>query len=580
MTCELRGLSIAVRNRDHDLEACYIPLTHRTQRPQLDTALVLEALAPFVSDPKCRTIFHNAVYDVVVLRRHGLRSIRNVHDTMMMSYVLTGSKDPAGHGMDHLCKNYFDYDTIEFGEVCLTELGMAEFGDVGFEEATAYAAEDSAVTLAMFDHFERLLKEDESLWALYANEDRKLVPVFANMKMAGAKLDVDFLREQTRSWEASREKARRRVSKIAGRDINLASPLKLSEYLFDELQLPSLVETSKGGRSTSKEALELIEEEHKVIKPILEHGKLDKLLSTFGEPLIAKASPKKHLIHANFNPTVAKTGRLSSSDPNLQNIPIRTDEGREIRKAFIARAANRSILSLDYSQVEVRILAHVTGDKTLIGAFERNEDAHATTAATVWGQDAAYYLDKDNPDAVFKRLAAKTITFGIVYGMTEWGLSKKLRIDPLEAAEFIERYYDRMPTVLPWKERTIEFAKDHLYVETLFGRRIHTPRINWRGGVGSGEERLATNAPIQGSSADVTRRAMRRVPTALRRAGLDCDMILQVHDELVFDCLTDHVGDAAKLAQRVMETCADDVIEWRVPLKVEFGIGPNWGEAH
>lgn len=579
MSCELRGVSLGLLNKNHEPEACYIPLTHRTDRPQLSKAEVFKALRPSIRDPKKRTVFHNAVYDVVVLHRHGLTGLKNVHDTMLQSYVLTAKKDLLGHGMDHLCKAYFDYDTIRFQDVVLTDLGMEEFGDVGFEEATAYAGEDSAVTIAMFDHFSNLLRE-EGLWELYANEDRKLVPVIAQMKLDGAAIDVKFLYERTVEWTAAQEKSFKTITKIAGKEINLSSPKKLSEYLFSELKLTSHVETDNGGESTGKEALEAIVDEHKVVKPILEYKKIEKLLSTFGAPLIAKADPEKHTIHTNFNLTSTSTGRLSSSDPNLQNIPIRTKEGALIRQAFVARDKNRLIMSLDYSQIEVRILAHITRDKTLIGAFERGEDAHATTAAMMWGKTPEYYLDKENPEAEFKRRAAKSVTFGIIYGMTEYGLSHQLKVDPLEAIDFIERYHERMPTVQPWKDETVEFAKAHKYVETLFGRRIHVPRINWGGGVGRGEERLATNAPIQGSSADITRRAMVRIPPALRTAGLDCKMIMQVHDELVFDVLGDHAEDALTVCRKVMETCADDVVKWRVPILVEGKAAANWGEAH
>lgn len=579
MTCELRGLSLGILNANHEPEACYIPLTHKTTRRQLETQQVFNALKPFVTNPKQRKVFHNAVYDLVVLRRHGMKVIKNVHDTMLMSYALTGAKDIQGHGMDHLCKKYFDYDTIRISDVMNAELGHEEFGDVGLEEATAYAGEDSAVTIAMFYHFAKLLEED-GLWELYADEDRKLVGVLADMKLNGTALDSKALYEQTVSWQEAREKALRKVTKIAGREINIASNKALSTYLFDELKLPSHVETDSGGDSSGAKALELIKDGHPVVAPIIEVKKFDKLLSSFGASLIEKINPDTGCIHGNFNLTVTKTGRLSSSDPNLQQIPSRSKEGLAVREAFVPRAKDRVILSLDYSQIEVRILAHVTGDKTLIGAFERGDDAHAVTAAMMWGKKPEYYLDKENPEADFKRKAAKTVTFGVMYGMSEFGLSQQLRIDPLEAAEFIERYYERMPTVEPWKESVIEFARTHKYSETLFGRRIHVPRIGWGSGIGKGEERTAVNGVIQGTSADITRRAMVRIPPAIKRHGLDCLMLMQVHDELVFDAHKKDADEALAVIKEVMETCADDVIEWRVPIVVEGKAAANWREAH
>jgi DNA polymerase-1 len=580
MTAELRGLSLGVLNKNHDPEGCYIPLTHHTEQPQLKRKTVFSALRPALANPKKRVVFHNAPFDLVMLHRHGLEFPVNVHDTQLASYALTTWKDMGGHGMDYLCKKYFDYDTIRFQDVVLGELGHEEFGDVGLEEATAYAGEDSAVTIAMFDHFARELK-NEGLWGLY-QEDRKLAPVIARMKLDGVALDAKKVYGVAQEWIAEQGKLYRKIVKVAGKELNLGSPKKLAEYLFDELKLPSPKETDSGGRSTDAETLELLKNDHKIIPLIISHNKYSTLISNYGASLIDKVNPETKLIHPNFNLTSTKTGRLSGSDPNTQKMPDpdKSPEGSEIKAAFIPRAKNRLVGSFDYSQIEVRILAHITGDETLIGAFERGEDAHATTAAMMWGKDPSYYLDKNNSDGVMKRKRAKSVTFGIIYGITEFGLSRQLRVDPTEALEFMELYAERMPSVEEYKQDTIEFAKKHKYAETLFGRRIHVPQINWGGGVARGQERQAINAPIQGSSADITRRAMVRVAEGIHREDLDCLMTLSVHDELVFDCLDEHTKKAKELITEIMITCADDVVQWKVPIEVDGKFGSSWKDAH
>ena len=559
---ELVGISLAFA----DGKACYIPVAHLTG-DQLDTALVLNQITSLLSDPALTMVGHNLKYDLTVLEAVGLVPRCTIADTMLMSYVL----DAAGgrHDMDSLAKRILGVDTISYEDVCGKGAKQIGFAEVPLEQASEYASEDADITLRLFRHFEGRLETEPSLQSIYQDLELPVMLVLRDMENHGALLDGAILKSQSQSIGVRLEELEIEAQALAGRSFNLASPKQLQEILFDEMRLPVLKKTPKGAPSTNEEVLQELALDYPLPKLLIEHRSLSKLKGTYTDKLPEDCDPADGRVHTSFHQAVTSTGRLSSSDPNLQNIPIRTDEGRRIRKAFIA-PVGWSVMAADYSQIELRIMAHLSGDQSLVDAFARGDDIHRATAAEVFDLEPMFVTDE-------QRRRAKAINFGLIYGMSAFGLARQLGIERAEAAAYIDRYFERYPGVRHYMDATRAMAHDKGYVETVFGRRLTLPDIHARQvPIRQAAERAAINAPMQGTAADIIKRAMLRVNKALDEADLGCNLLLQVHDELVFE-VCDRDLDAAKSLVRVeMEAAA----ELAVPLVVEIGSGESWFEAH
>lgn len=559
---ELVGISLAFA----DGKACYIPVAHLTG-DQLDTALVLNQITSLLSDPALTMVGHNLKYDLTVLEAVGLVPRCTIADTMLMSYVL----DAAGgrHDMDSLAKRILGVDTISYEDVCGKGAKQIGFAEVPLEQASEYASEDADITLRLFRRFEGRLETEPSLQSIYQDLELPVMLVLRDMENHGALLDGAILKSQSQSIGVRLEELEIEVQALAGRSFNLASPKQLQEILFDEMRLPVLKKTPKGAPSTNEEVLQELALDYPLPKLLIEHRSLSKLKGTYTDKLPEDCDPADGRVHTSFHQAVTSTGRLSSSDPNLQNIPIRTDEGRRIRKAFVA-PVGWSVMAADYSQIELRIMAHLSGDQSLVDAFARGDDIHRATAAEVFDLEPMFVTDE-------QRRRAKAINFGLIYGMSAFGLARQLGIERAEAAAYIDRYFERYPGVRHYMDATRAMAHDKGYVETVFGRRLTLPDIHARQvPVRQAAERAAINAPMQGTAADIIKRAMLRVNKALGEADLGCNLLLQVHDELVLE-VCDRDLDAAKSLVRVeMEAAA----ELAVPLVVEIGSGESWFEAH
>ena len=559
---ELVGISMAFA----DGKACYIPVAHLTG-DQLDTTLVLNKITSLLSDPALTMVGHNLKYDLTVLEAVGLVPRCTIADTMLMSYVL----DAAGgrHDMDSLAKRILGVDTISYEYVCGKGAKQIGFAEVPLEQASEYASEDADITLRLFRHFEGRLENEPSLQSIYQDLELPVMLVLRDMENHGALLDGAILKSQSQSIGVRLEELEIEAQALAGRSFNLASPKQLQEILFDEMRLPVLKKTPKGAPSTNEEVLQELALDYPLPKLLIEHRSLSKLKGTYTDKLPEDCDPADGRIHTSFHQAVTSTGRLSSSDPNLQNIPIRSDEGRRIRKAFIA-PVGWSVMAADYSQIELRIMAHLSGDQSLVDAFARGDDIHRATAAEVFDLEPMFVTDE-------QRRRAKAINFGLIYGMSAFGLARQLGIERAEAAAYIDRYFERYPGVRHYMDATRAMAHDKGYVETVFGRRLTLPDIHARQiPVRQAAERAAINAPMQGTAADIIKRAMLRVNKVLGEADLGCNLLLQVHDELVLE-VCDRDLDAAKYLVRVeMEAAAD----LAVPLVVEIGSGESWFEAH
>ena len=559
---ELVGISLAFA----DGKACYIPVAHLTG-DQLDTTLVLNQITSLLSDPALMMVGHNLKYDLTVLEAVGLVPRCTLADTMLMSYVL----DAAGgrHDMDSLAKRILGVDTISYEDVCGKGAKQIGFAEVPLEQASEYASEDADITLRLFRHFEGRLETEPSLQSIYQDLELPVMLVLRDMENHGALLDGAILKSQSQSIGVRLEELEIEAQALAGRSFNLASPKQLQEILFDEMRLPVLKKTPKGAPSTNEEVLQELALDYPLPKLLIEHRSLSKLKGTYTDKLPEDCDPADGRVHTSFHQAVTSTGRLSSSDPNLQNIPIRTDEGRRIRKAFIA-PVGWSVMAADYSQIELRIMAHLSGDQSLVDAFARGDDIHRATAAEVFDLEPMFVTDE-------QRRRAKAINFGLIYGMSAFGLARQLGIERAEAAAYIDRYFERYPGVRHYMDATRAMAHDKGYVETVFGRRLTLPDIHARQvPIRQAAERAAINAPMQGTAADIIKRAMLRVNKALGEADLGCNLLLQVHDELVLE-VCDRDLDAAKSLVRVeMEAAA----ELAVPLVVEIGSGESWFEAH
>ncbi|WP_263263541.1 DNA polymerase I [Pseudomonas sp. RIT-PI-S] len=573
-TAQLVGLSFAVQAH----EAAYIPLTHSYMGapPQLDRDMVLRAIKPLLEDPAKRKVAQHAKYDMNILANCAIGgdldegiTVRGVaFDTMLESYVLDSTA--TRHDMDSLADKYLNHKTILFTDVAGKGAKQLTFDQVPLEQAGPYAAEDADVTLRLHQTLAPRLAAVPSVESVLRDIEMPLVPVLARMERNGALVDAGLLAAQSLELGEKLVTLEREAYDIAGEEFNLGSPKQLGVILYEKLGMPVLSKTAKGQASTAEAVLaELAEQDYPLPRVLMQYRTLSKLKSTYTDKLPEQINPRTGRIHTSYQQAVAATGRLSSSDPNLQNIPIRTAEGRRIRQAFVP-ARGYKLLAADYSQIELRIMAHLARDEGLLHAFQNDLDVHRATAAEVFGVE----LEAVSHD---QRRSAKAINFGLIYGMSAFGLAKQIGVDRKQSQEYIDRYFTRYPGVLGYMERTRAQAAEKGYVETLFGRRLYVPDINAKNpALRRGAERTAINAPMQGTAADIVKRAMIAVDNWLTETGLDARMILQVHDELVLEVREDLVERVREQIQPHMASAAS----LDVPLLVEVGVGDNWDEAH
>ncbi len=565
MQAEIVGVSFT----DRAGFGAYVPLAHDYPGvpAQLDRATVLEKLKPLLEAEQPRKIGQNLKYDLNVLANHGVRMQGLGFDTMLESYVL--DSQASRHDMDSLALKYLGYKTIAYEDVAGKGKNQINFREVPVDRAATYAAEDADVTLRLHEHLWPRLNETPALVKLFEEIEMPLVPVLARMERHGVKIDTDMLRAQSQELSKRVLELEQQAHDAAGQAFNLGSPKQIQEVLYGKLGLPVLRRTPTGQPSTAEEVLEELALDYPLPRVILEHRTLSKLKSTYTDKLPAMINPKTGRVHTSYHQAVAATGRLSSSDPNLQNIPIRTEEGRRIRQAFVPEKGFK-IVAADYSQVELRIMAHLSGDEGLIRAFAEGADIHRATAAEVFG--AAPELVSDD-----MRRAAKAINFGLIYGMSAFGLARQLKIDRTAAAQYVERYFARYPGVRAFMERTRESARKLGYVETLFGRRLYLSEINAPNQTRrQAAERAAINAPMQGTAADIIKRAMLAADRWVGEANPDVRMIMQVHDELVFEVR----AGAVERAKAEILRCMAQAAQLAVPLLVDIGVGDSWGDAH
>jgi len=573
MRAELVGVSLCVEPG----RACYVPLQHRGAGDglfadatladgQIPFAAALDVLKPMLEDDSILKIAQNAKYDVKVLANYDIH-VAPIDDTMLLSYALHGGLH--NHGMDALSERYLSHNPIPIKDLIGTGKAQVTFDKVAVDRAAPYAAEDADITLRLHRLFKPQL-HSARVTRVYERLERPLVPVLARMERAGIKVDRDVLSRMSNAFAQKMAGLEAEIHDLAGERFNVGSPAQLGEILFDKMGLPG-GKTGKAGKySTGADILEDLATEHDLPGRVLDWRQLSKLKSTYTDALQDHINPDTGRVHTSYAIAGANTGRLASTDPNLQNIPVRTEDGRRIRTAFVA-PQGRVLVSLDYSQIELRILAHIAGIDALKQAFRDGQDIHAATASEMFGVP----LDQMTPDI---RRQAKAINFGVIYGISGFGLARNLRIPRADAQGFIDRYFERFPGIRDYMDATRQFAKDNGFVQTLFGRKIHTPEINAKGPGAGFAARAAINAPIQGTAADVIRRAMIRMEAAI--GGVPATMLLQVHDELVFEVDEDAVDTLIARARDVMEGAADPVVRFAVPLVVDAGQGPNWAEAH
>ncbi|MFI8610193.1 DNA polymerase I [Pseudomonas sp. NPDC077649] len=565
---QLVGLSFAVKAG----EAAYIPLAHSYMGvpQQLDRDQVLNALKPILEDPAKAKVGQHAKYDINVLANATPPiAVQGVaFDTMLESYVLDSTA--TRHDMDSLALKYLNHSTIRFEDIAGKGAKQLTFDQIALEQAGPYAAEDADVTLRLHQELWRRLEAVPSLAKVLREIEMPLVPVLARIERNGALVDAKLLGEQSVELGDKLVELEREAFAIAGEEFNLASPKQLGVILYEKLGYPVISKTAKGQPSTAEAVLaELAEQDFELPKVLMQYRSLSKLKSTYTDKLPDQINPRTGRIHTSYHQAVAATGRLSSSDPNLQNIPIRTAEGRRIRQAFVAPKGYR-LLAADYSQIELRIMAHLAKDEGLLDAFRHDRDVHKATAAEVFG----VALEEVSSD---QRRKAKAINFGLIYGMSAFGLAKQIDVDRKQAQAYIDRYFARYPGVLSYMERTRAQAAEQGYVETVFGRRLYLPEIHAQNqAMRKGAERAAINAPMQGTAADIIKRAMIAVDAWLQDSGIDARIILQVHDELVLEVREELVEEVGAQIKALMGGAA----ELDVPLLVEVGVGANWDEAH
>jgi len=576
MVVDLVGISLSTAAG----KACYIPLIHKAAgrgddlfgsddlaEGQIGVEAALDLLRPVLEDPAILKIGQNMKYDAKIFARYGV-NVAPVDDTMLLSYAMHAGLH--GHGMDALSERYLGHQPIPIKPLLGSGKSAITFDRVPIEEASAYAAEDADITWRLWETFKPQLHR-EQVTTVYETMERPLVPVLAEMEMTGIKVDRDVLSRMSNAFAQKMAGLEAEIHELAGETFNVGSPKQLGEILFDKMSLEGGKRGKTGAYATGADVLEdLASEGHDLPARVLDWRQLSKLKSTYTDALQDHINPETGRVHTSYIISGAATGRLASTDPNLQNIPVRSEEGRRIREAFVAEEG-KVLLSLDYSQIELRILAHIADLGGMKAAFAEGQDIHAATASEMFNVP----LEEMTPEI---RRQAKAINFGVIYGISGFGLARNLRIPRAEAQGFIDRYFERFPGIRTYMDQTKAFAKEHGFVRTLFGRKIHTPEINAKGPRASFAYRAAINAPIQGTAADVIRRAMIRMPAAIK--DLPAKMLLQVHDELIFEVDEAAADTVAARAREVMEGAADPVVHLDVKLTVDAGKGANWAEAH
>ncbi len=575
MLCDLVGFSLALGPND----ACYVPLAHGSddmfgETPaQIDRQAALAAIKPLLESDAVLKVGQNIKYDLNVLARNGI-NVAPIHDTMVISFAMDAGREESGigggHGMDELAERHLGHTCLKFKDICGTGKKAIPFGQVPLDKATEYAAEDADVTWRLYQHLYRRLPL-EGASRIYERVDRPLIPVVAAMEREGIKVDRAALSRLSEQFAETTAGIEKEIHEQAGEEFTIGSPKQLGDILFDKMGYKGGRKGKSGQYSTDQAILEKLSQQGATIADkVLEYRQLSKLKSTYTDALQAAINPNTSRVHTSYSLVGAQTGRLSSTDPNLQNIPIRTEIGREIRKAFVPEAGN-VLLAADYSQIELRLAAHMADVPELREAFAEGEDIHARTAREMYGE-----VDRDT------RAKAKTINFAILYGISRWGLAGRLGVEPDEAQEVIDTYFKRFPGIQNYIHQTLETVRAKGYSETLFGRKTWFPRINSKNQAErQGSERAAINAPIQGTSADIIKRAMARMLPALQEADLGhVRMLLQVHDELVFELPEADVAAASPVIGKIMAEASLPAVELSVPLGIEIGTGASWDDAH
>ena len=565
VSANLIGISLSISEN----EACYIPIAHSYEDcpKQLSMDYVVDNLGPIIEKNQDKAIGQNLKFDIPILARHGIKITKFLADTMLMSYVLNSTA--TRHGMDRLADYYLNYTTTKYTDVTGTASKQISFSEVKLDVASDYAAEDADITLRLYNVLAPMLKEKPNQEKLLHDIEYPLVHVLSRVEQNGAKIDKKKLAKHSKELGLKIDDLSSQAYKIAGEEFNLDSPKQLLEILYEKQKLPVLKKTPKGQPSTNEDTLKRLSEEYELPKIILQYRTLAKLKSTYTDSLINIENPKTERIHTSYQQAVTSTGRLSSTEPNLQNIPIKTAEGRRIREAFVPEKGN-ILISADYSQIELRIMAHLSNDKNLTYAFNNNIDVHSSTAAEVFGVS----IDDVSQD---QRRSAKAINFGLMYGMSAFGLTRQLGISRAEAQEYLDTYFARYTGVKDYMDNIKAKAKEDKFVETIMGRRLYLNEINAANGLRrQAAERAAINAPLQGSAADIIKKAMLDIDQLLLNEMQEVKMIMQVHDELVFECSEGNAEDVMNKMKSTME----QTVGLNIPLIVEAAIGKNWNEAH
>jgi DNA polymerase-1 len=565
MDARLVGMSFSVEHG----KAAYLPLGHDyPDAPnQLPLEEILEKLTPLLTSDEIKKVGHNLKYDMNILANYSIELNGVGHDSMLESYVLDSTA--SRHDMDTLALKHLDYQTLKYEDVAGKGAKQLTFNEVTIESGGPYAAEDADISLRLHNTFWPKLVKQKDLKEVYETLEIPLIKVLSRMERNGVLINADMLRKQSKSLNLEMQKILLQAHDIAGEEFNIGSPKQIQTILFEKFQLPVISKTPKGQPSTAESVLQELAQEHELPRLILEHRTLNKLKTTYTDKLPELINAHSGRVHTSYHQAVASTGRLSSSEPNLQNIPVRTEEGRKIRKAFIA-PPGYAIVAADYSQIELRIMAHLSGDKTLLNAFSKDVDIHKKTAAEIFST----HIDKITHE---QRRAAKVINFGLIYGMSAYGLSKQLGTNVGTAKQYVDTYFERYPSVKSYMDKTREKAKSDGYVETLFKRRLYLPDINSRNAARRQyAERTAINAPMQGTAADLIKRAMIEIDRKILAKSDKIRMIMQVHDELVFEIEESRIDNMVDEIKNIMSWAP----ELDIPVTLEVGIGQNWDEAH
>ena len=565
ITANLVGISLSVKEG----AGCYIPIGHTYEgcSDQLSLDLIIKIIGKAIERNKEKAVGQNLKFDIPILSRHKIQLDKFHADTMLMSYVLNSTA--TRHGMDKLASYYLDYETIKYGDVAGTASKQISFSEVEIDVATNYAAEDADITLRLYNKLEGLLEDKPAQKKLLEDIEYPLVHVLAKVEQNGAKIDKEKLAAHSEELAEKISDLSSKAFKIAGEEFNLDSPKQLLEVLYEKLKLPVLKKTPKGQPSTNEETLQRLSEEYELPKIILQYRTLAKLKSTYTDSLIKIENPATQRIHTSYQQAITSTGRLSSTEPNLQNIPIKTAEGRRIREAFVPEKGN-VLISADYSQIELRIMAHLSKDKNLTNAFNKGLDVHSSTAAEVFGVNIENVTDE-------QRRSAKAINFGLMYGMSAFGLTRQLDIPRADAQKYLDTYFERYTGVKDYMANTKAQAKEDMFVETIMGRRLYLNEINAANGLRrQAAERAAINAPLQGSAADIIKKAMIDINAFLDKELSQTKMIMQVHDELIFETPKANAEETLNLMKDMMEKA----VKLDIPLIADAAIGQNWNEAH